>query len=94
MKIKTDDRIAESIALQKRPDNPVSFEEQMAAAKASGRRWGKSINVQTGERAVYFYTPEEEAEIGRFAARTAERKKPWRKELDELRAEIASLRKP
>lgn len=89
MKINTDDRIAESVALQK-AENPVSFEEQVAAAKASGKRWGKSMNVQTGERAVYYY---KDNEVTDFTAQTVTRKKSWRRELDDLRAELAALKK-
>lgn len=61
MKSDATDRIADSLEAQFRDENPISFEQQLAAAKASRKPFSTAI-VPGDLQAVYYYTPEEIAE--------------------------------
>lgn len=85
MKIDATQRINESLA------SGVSFEEQLAAAKASGRRYMKAI-LPDGRRAIYFYTDAENAHIDGYNARTPTRvRADSEAELAEIKQRLAAL---
>lgn len=83
MKIKIDDRVTEAL------ESGVPFDEQLSAAKASGKKFQIAVNVQTGDKAVIYSTDEEARRI--FDVKV--KPKRWRVELDALRAELEALKK-
>lgn len=87
MKIENKDRIEDSLALQKEGSD---FDTQLAEAKASGKRFSIDV-LPDGRKAVTYFTDEEAAYMATF--HTPPRKKPWRVELDALRAELEALKK-
>ena len=84
MKIDAAERIKASI------EDYRSFDEQLAEARASGRKFGTATDTK-GRRAVYYFTDEEAAHMAGY--KVIRRKKPWRAELDALRAELEALKK-
>lgn len=81
MKINHNAEIAAALAERK---SGVSLEDQKAAIK------GKAVALAVVDGVTVAYA----AERVDYTAQTVTRKKPWRKELDELRATLASIRKP
>lgn len=87
MKIDTSGRAAESLALQDAEDGAVSFDEQLAEAQLSGRKFSVEV-LPDGRRAIAYFNDAELAALDAMKAQTVTRKKPWRQELDALKARL------